>query len=249
MIRKHRRLIGIAVVAFGLAACAGGTAGSTTQPAPAPTTTTPAPTTTTEATTSTTHAHPPVTVLTQGPDAQAQISLSNAMRDLWTDHMFWTYATVDAFFNNQAELEANLNRLLANQIEIGDAIKPFFGDTSGDELGALLTEHIQLAVPVLTAAQDGDSEALETALADWYQNATDVAEFVSAAGPDAWPLEVTEPMLEGHIDSTVIYATALLEGDFPAAIAEFDKANDHMMMLAEALASGIISQFPEDFAS
>ena len=244
MTTHHRRFVGIvAAIALGVAACASGTAESTTQPTPAPTTT--------EATTSTTHPHPPATVPTQGPtaNAEAQISLSNAMRDLWTDHMFWTYATVDAFFNNTAELEADLNRLLANQIEIGNAIKPFFGDAAGDELGTLLTEHIQLAVPVLTAAQDGDSTALETALADWYQNAADVAEFVSAAGPDAWPLEVTEPMLKGHIDSTVIYATALLEGDFTAAIAEFDKANDHMMMLAEALAAGIISQFPEEFAS
>lgn len=243
MTTHHRRFVGIvAALTLGVAACASGTAESTTQPPPAPTTT--------EATTSTTHAHTPATVPTQGPaDAEAQIGLSNAMRDLWTDHMFWTYATVDAFFNNTAELEANLNRLLANQIEIGNAIKPFFGDAAGDQLGALLTEHIQLAVPVLTAAQEGDSAALDTALADWYQNAADVAEFVSAAGPDAWPLEVTEPMLKGHIDSTVIYATALLEGDFPAAIAEFDKANDHMMMLAEALAAGIISQFPDQFQS
>lgn len=40
---------------------------------------------------------------------------------------------------------------------------------------ALLTTHIQQAVPVLTAAQEGDQEAPDKALADWYANAEQIA--------------------------------------------------------------------------
>ena len=248
MITYRRRIIGIiAAAALGLAGCAGASDEPTTQATDAPNTTRVAPTTT-QASATTTHDHTSPSLAEVG-DFGPHVSLSNRMRDLWAEHMFWTYFTVDAFFNNPDELDANLNRLLANQVEIGDAIKPYFGEEAGDQLSALLTEHIQLAVPVLTAARDGDSEALDAALADWYTNAEDVAEFVTSAGPTAWPLSVTSPMLKGHIDSTVVYATALLEGDFAAAIVEFDRAYDHMMMLSEALSAGIIAQFPEDFSS
>ncbi len=228
----NRRIIGIvAASAVALAGCASGADAGTISPPAEPTTT---------------HTHASTTVGDAG-DFGAHVTLSNRMRDLWAEHMFWTYFTVDAFFNNPDELQPNLDRLLANQTDIGDAIKPFFGDAAGDELTALLTEHIELAVPVLTAAQRGDTEALQTALDAWYTNAEDVAEFVSAAGPEAWPLSVTSPMLNGHIDSTVVYATALMEGDFAAAIVEFDRAYDHMMMLSEALSAGIIAQFPDQF--
>ncbi|HEX6947720.1 MAG TPA: hypothetical protein VF246_10265 [Acidimicrobiia bacterium] len=243
MTTRQRIVALVAATTLGLAGCA---AASEQPEAQAPTTTLANPTTTLPAPT-TTHDHPSTTAA--GGDYGPHVMLSNRMRDLWAEHMFWTYFTVDAFFNNPEELQPNLDRLLANQVEIGDAIKPFFGEEAGDQLAALLTEHIELAVPVLTAARDGDSEALDAALDDWYGNAQDVAEFVSAAGPEAWPLNVTSPMLKGHIDSTVVYATALLEGDYPRAIAEFDRAYDHMMMLSEALSAGIINQFPEQFAN
>lgn len=246
MTTRQRILAIVAAGALGLAGCATASGATSTQGTEPPATTRPPAATITPSTSATDHEH---TSVTAAGDYGPHVMLANRMRDLWAEHMFWTYFTVDAFFNNPEELQPNLDRLLANQVEIGDAIKPFFGDEAGDQLSALLTEHIQLAVPVLTAARDGDAEALETALDDWYGNAQDVAEFVSAAGPEAWPLNVTSPMLKGHIDSTVIYSTALLEGDYATAIVEFDRAYDHMMMLSEALAAGIINQFPDRFAS
>ena len=246
MTTRPHRLLGVAIaMVLVVAACAGGEAEDSTTQAPATTaapTTTEAPTTTVAPTT--THTHEPA-VDQAGLDAQ--IGLYTAMRDLWTDHMQWTRSTVDAFFNNQDALEAELNRLLANQADIGAAIVPFYGQDAGDQLAALLTTHIEQAVPVLTAARDGDSAGLETALADWYANAEDIANFLSVANPDNWPTSATQPMMEGHIDTTVVYATDLLNGDYASAIQHFDEANDHMMMLADTLAAGIIAEFPDQF--
>jgi hypothetical protein len=227
-----------------LAACAGATGepDDSTIEAPATTlgpNTTEAPATTLASTT--THPHEEPT------DVDAQIGLNSAMRDLWTDHMQWTWSTVDAFFHNQDGLQPQLDRLLANQADIGSAIVPFYGQDAGDQLTALLTTHIEQAVPVLTAAQAGDGASLESALSDWYGNAEEIADFLSAANPDNWPQSATRPMMEGHIDTTVAYATDLLNGDYASAIEHFDEATDHMMMLADTLAAGVIAQFPEQF--
>lgn len=179
---------------------------------------------------------------------QSKVALRNAMRKLWSDHMQWTYATVDAFFHNQAALQPTLDRLLRNQREIGDAVKPFFGRKAGNALADLLTEHINGAVPVLQAAQAGDQAALDTALAAWHANSKEIADFLSKANPRYWPASATEPMMKAHIDQTTTYAVDLLKGDYAAAIGHFDEAYDHMMMLADTLTKGIVGRFPNKFA-
>ena len=83
-------------------------------------------------------------------------TLNTTMRKHWGDHMQWTYATVDAFFNNPAALDAHLNRLLQNQKDIGAAIVPYYGQAAGDTLSALLTTHITQAPAVLQAAKDNN---------------------------------------------------------------------------------------------
>ena len=176
---------------------------------------------------------------------QPQIPLYTTMRSLWSDHMQWTYATVNAFFHNQAALHPTLDRLLQNQRDIGAAIAPFYGQAAGDKLAELLTTHINQSVPVLKAAQAGDKAALDKALSDWYANAKEIADFLSAANPDSWPTSATEPMMKEHIDTTTTYAVDLLKGDYAKAIDDYDHAYDHMMMLADVLAKGIVEQFPK----
>ncbi|HEX6221919.1 MAG TPA: hypothetical protein VF115_12565 [Acidimicrobiia bacterium] len=247
MITHHRRLLGAVVVAaLALAACTPATGeepGTSTTQAP---TTTVAP-----ATTTTTHGHETSTTAASADpaDFEAQIGLYTTMRNLWTDHMQWTWSTVDAFFHNQDGLQAQLDRLLANQADIGAAIVPFYGQEAGDGLTALLTTHIEQAVPVLTAAQEGDQEALDQALADWYGNAEEIADFLSAANPDNWPQSATRPMMEAHIDTTTVYAVDLLSGDYAAAVEDYDEALHHMVMLADILSAGLIAQFPDQFTS
>ncbi|MGB3376366.1 MAG: hypothetical protein WBA87_14645 [Microbacterium sp.] len=175
------------------------------------------------------------------------IGLNAALDVLWADHMQYTYATVDAFFNNEAALQANLDRLLQNQQDLGAAIVPFYGQDAGDQLAELLTTHIQQAVPVLTAAKEGDDDALKKSLDDWYANAKDIADFLSSANPDNWPASATEPMMKMHIDQTTVYAVDLLNGDFTKAITDYDEAFSHMMGMSGTLASGIVAQFPDKF--
>lgn len=190
---------------------------------------------------------PSAAAVSQNVDAQT--GLYSAMHELWSQHMEWTYATVDAFFHDPKALQPSLDRLLRNQHDIGAAIVPFYGQAAGDKLTALLVAHINDAVPVLKAAQAGDAAALKTASDAWYANAKQIADLLSSANSRNWPTSATEPMLQTHISQTTAYAVDLLKGDYAQAITDYDKAEQHMAMLADTLAKGIIAQFPDKFAS
>ena len=175
------------------------------------------------------------------------VAFQKTMRELWTDHMQWTFLTVNAFFHNPGAVEAYLDRLLQNQQDIGAAFVPFYGQETGRRLAELLTIHIQQAVPVLAAAQAGDEAALDRALADWYANANDIANFLSSLNPDSWPRSEMEEIWRVHIDQTTAYSLDVLNRDYAAAVRDYATAFDHMMGLADLLSAGIIEQFPKRF--
>lgn len=181
------------------------------------------------------------------PNIEKQKQLQSGMKKLWSDHMHWTLSTVDAFLNDNSNLNSSLTRLLQNQKDIGAAIVPYYGQEAGDQLAELMTEHINLAIPVLTAAKNSDEAALNIAVANWYQNAEDIANFLTAANPNNWPKTATQPALKHHIDHTVDYSVKILTGDYEGANASFEIALEHMLMLADILSDGIIQQFPDKF--
>lgn len=179
------------------------------------------------------------------PSSQ-EIGLYTTMSNLWAEHMEWTYATVVAFVEGSPALEANLDRLLQNQKDIGSAIEPFYGADAADQLTALLTEHIQDAVPVLTSAQAGDSAALETAVNAWYANAEEIGKFLASANPNCSEDDMVE-MMRMHITQTVAYATDALTGDYVKAVADYGLAEQHMQQMANDLSAGLVAQFPDMF--
>jgi hypothetical protein len=112
------------------------------------------------------------------------------------------------------------------------------------KLTALLTEHIELAVPVLVAAKNGDNDALDTAVADWYENARQIGRFLAKANP-AW--KDAPRMMKAHITQTIAYASDQLQGDYAKSIEDYGEAEHHMLMFANELSAGIIKEFPGRF--
>jgi hypothetical protein len=85
------------------------------------------------------------------------------MRELWGDHIVYTRNFIVSAAAAQADTSEVLQRLLRNQDEIGEAIKPYYGDAAGTQLASLLRNHIQLAGKALVTAK-GTSTAMTTGM-------------------------------------------------------------------------------------
>jgi hypothetical protein len=220
------------IAAVVLAACA-----PAATPAPVPTSAppTPAPAVTPLPPTAT-------AVPTSGPRISA-LDFRNAMRKLWEDHITWTRLYIVSAAADLPDKDLTAQRLLQNQVDIGNAIKPFYGDDAGNQLTALLKDHILGAADLIAAAKAGDKAKVDAASAKWYTNADDIATFLSTANPKAWPLADMKMGMKMHLDVTLQEAVDRLGGKYADDIADYDKVHEHILGLADLLSTGLISQF------
>ena len=89
------------------------------------------------------------------------------MRKLWEDHITWTRLAIISLETGTPDTDATVARLLRNQADIGNAIKPYYGKAAGNELTRQLRAHILIAADVIAAAKAGDSAKLADAQARW----------------------------------------------------------------------------------
>src|SRR6266567_1066748 len=67
-------------------------------------------------------------------------NLRDSMDKLWEDHVTWTRLYIVSAAANLPDKDSTAQRLLQNQSDIGNAIKPLYGDAAGNKLAGLLKD-------------------------------------------------------------------------------------------------------------
>jgi hypothetical protein len=178
--------------------------------------------------------------------SQSAIEIRVAMRTLWEDHITYTRNYIISALAGLPDEQAIAERLLRNQDDIGNAIKPYYGDEAGNKLAALLRDHILIATEVVSAAKAGDNQQLTAAQEKWSANGKDIAAFLAAANSN-WSKAELEGMLQKHLDLTTGEVVGRLTSDWAADIKSYDEGHAHMLMFADVLADGLVKQFPTKF--
>jgi hypothetical protein len=176
-----------------------------------------------------------------------ELALRNGMRALWEDHVTWTRLAVMSLVAEAPDSEATVPRLLKNQTDIGNAVKPYYGPAAGTALTRLLREHILIAADLIAAAKAGDQAKVAAEQARWRANADDIAAFLSNANPQHWKRSDVRAMLNEHLRLTTQEVVARLEGKWAADVAAYDRIHHHALGMADTLSTGIVAQFPKRF--
>lgn len=182
-----------------------------------------------------------------GLPTAAQVAFHDQMRKLWEDHVTWTRLAIVTFADGSQGFGATAARLLQNQTDIGNAIAPFYGTAAGQQLRALLHDHITIAVELLQDAKAGNTTAFNAAKTAWYDNANQIADFLSAATPRFWPDVTIRAAMKEHLDQTLAEAVDELSGNYAASVSDYEAIHLHILAMADLLSSGIMHQFPARF--
>ena len=175
------------------------------------------------------------------------VALHADMRKLWEDHVTWTRLAIISLETGAPDTDATVARLLRNQTDIGNAIKPYYGGAAGNALTGQLRTHILIAADVIAAAKAGDQAKLADAQARWDKNADQIAKVLNSVNPRYWPLATMKAEMHMHLKLTTEEAVARLQGHWQADVAAYDKVHRHILHMSDMLSDGIVKQFASRF--
>jgi hypothetical protein len=175
------------------------------------------------------------------------VGLHADMRKLWEDHVTWTRLAIISLESGAPDTDATVARLLRNQTDIGNAIKPYYGTAAGNELTRQLRAHILIAADVVLAAKAGNEPKLADAQARWDKNADQIATVLNSVNPGYWPLATMKAEMPMHLKLTTNEAVARLQGNWTADVTAYDKVHRHILHMSDMLSEGIVKQFASRF--
>ena len=159
-------------------------------------------------------------------------ALKIKMRELWSDHVWWTREFLIATFlasPNQADAQ---DRLMQNQADIGHAFGSYYGENIGKQLTALLITHITQAVQVVKSL--GNNIALQQAQKNWEQNAREIGAFIGKYTTE----DMTDMMLS-HLSLTTKEVIDLNEKNYKQSVVDFQDVLHESYMMSDKMAIGI----------
>lgn len=172
------------------------------------------------------------------------VELNAQMVDLWEQHVAWNRNVMLCIVDELPGTELAIERLQQNKTEIGNALKPFYGNEAGDELTALLQAHVRISVEVMQFAKEEKQVELQEANDRWYANADAIASFLADIN-SYWATDKIQLIIKDQLRFTTTQAVCRINKDYPADIIAYDKAHTDVLLMAEIFANGIANQFPE----
>lgn len=167
-----------------------------------------------------------------------KVDLRSALRKLFTDHGVYTAFVLKSIVDNGKDTYVFLNRLLMNQKDIGDQLKPIIGIEKGNKITEVLTLHIKLAGDVITAAKNRDNN-LQDKINLLFSNSNIVAETLTSLNPIVLPFEVTQDMFHVHNQFVIDMTISRISGDFLKEQQLYDAYYNELLILSDNLFSAL----------
>ncbi|SES07144.1 acetylglutamate kinase [Psychrobacillus sp. OK032] len=173
-------------------------------------------------------------------------SLKSSMRLVWEQHVYWTRLTIISIAFNLPDVNFTTARLLQNATDMGNLLKPFYGNKKAVMFSNLIRDHLVIAAELVKAAKANDQKAATDAERRWYENGAKNSEFVSTINPYISKRGYQKMFFE-HLELTKMEAVFMLQKNFRESIATFDKIELEALHMADTLTVAIVKQFPEKF--
>jgi hypothetical protein len=151
----------------------------------------------------------------------AEQTLSNHLRLLWEQHVYWTRMLMISIAFGLPDTEFVTNRLLRNPNDFEAALGPLYGKDIAANFAELLTNHLKIGADLVKAAKAGNNAAAADAERRWYANADQIAAYLGSINP-YWSAQEWQKMLYDHLAMTQTEAVEILNQRYADSISMFD---------------------------
>jgi len=176
-------------------------------------------------------------------NAKCECSMKEKLRKVFTDHVIYTKAYLEKYCtpgdDARKETSVLLKRLLSNQDDIANTLKPVIGTKKAQELANLLKQHIKAAGTMIAAVVVRDKTDLTEALKKVFSNSRKVAEFLTALNPKILPYETTKEMFDMHNKQVYKLAVRHEFRKYKEEVVLFDEYLQHMLRMSDAIAKAV----------
>ena len=171
---------------------------------------------------------------------QQQICLMNQLQQLWQQHVYWTRFFIISTAADLDDLKPVTNRLLQNPKDFAQLLAPIYGIKAACQFQELFTQHLLIAADLVNAAKNGEAEKANCARTKWYQNADEIAGFLSSIN-QCWNEAKWKDMLYSHLEMTEKEAGLRFQGSYAADIQVFNEIEIEALKMANYMFCGIIN--------
>lgn len=171
-----------------------------------------------------------------------ELKLNNEMRQLATQHVFWTHYLLTSIVEKDSDVDAVRARLFRNPSDLARIAEQFYGRNVARRIEDLIAQHLILAEDMIESMAEGNKEAEENIDLQWYRNADQIARELVALNP-YYDYEVLKKILYQNLDQIKQQAALQIAGNYPGAILNYDIMEENALQLADYLTEGIIKQF------
>ena len=178
--------------------------------------------------------------------SKAEVDLKSQMRRLWGEHVAWIRMTISSLVLDLPDASFVVARLLKTATDMGDSLRPFYGNQVGDAYGQLLKEHITLAGDLIKASKEGNKERAEKIERSWYRNGDEISVFLNGINPYI-SLPGFKKMFREHLDMSKHEVVSMMNKDFGTDVAISDMMLTEGLEMADVISGAIIQQYPWAF--
>ncbi|MFC4099844.1 acetylglutamate kinase [Paenibacillus xanthanilyticus] len=176
----------------------------------------------------------------------SKVMLDRQLRALWEQHVYWTRLTVNSIIERLPDESVTTARLLRNAADFGAALEPIYGPAIAAAFAELLRGHLTIAAELVKALLAGNTAAAEDAQKRWYENADDIALFLSRINP-YWSQAEWQKMMHEHLRLLTSEVSTKLMKNYEENVALGDQIEAQALEMADMMTTGIIQQFPARF--
>lgn len=169
-------------------------------------------------------------------------STKDTFRKLFTDHANYTHLYIINEVYQLPTLKVITERLLQNQVDIGDAIEPIVGNKKAKEVTKLLKEHILAASNATKKAIINNElktveskKELDIAIKKLFINSDEVSVALSNINPSILPYKEVAKHFREHNEMVIKLVTLYITNKTADIVSEYDCYYTHILGFSDML--------------